>query len=59
MHHKDRNRSNNDPCNLEILCPTCHDLEHFLKGDGMYSGGKTRGCGETVITELLQSSVRG
>lgn len=27
-HHKDRDRSNNTPENLEVLCPTCHRLEH-------------------------------
>ena len=29
VHHKDRNRSNNQLENLEILCPTCHTIEHF------------------------------
>ncbi len=28
VHHKDRNRKNNDPSNLEVLCPNCHSLEH-------------------------------
>ena len=28
VHHKDRNRKNNDPGNLEVLCPNCHSLEH-------------------------------
>jgi len=28
VHHKDRNRSNNDKCNLEIVCPNCHYAEH-------------------------------
>lgn len=28
VHHKDRNRKNNDLNNLEILCPNCHSLEH-------------------------------
>lgn len=28
-HHKDRDRSNNDLNNLEILCHTCHGLEHL------------------------------
>lgn len=56
VHHKDRNRRNNKPENLEILCPTCHDLEHFFKKDGMYSGGRhKRGSGEPEITQLLQS----
>jgi 5-methylcytosine-specific restriction endonuclease McrA len=28
VHHKDRNRKNNDLGNLEVLCPNCHSLEH-------------------------------
>lgn len=28
VHHKDRNRNNNTPENLEMLCPNCHSLEH-------------------------------
>lgn len=29
VHHADRNRANNSPTNLEILCPNCHALEHY------------------------------
>lgn len=29
IHHKDRNRNNNDPTNLEVLCNTCHAKEHL------------------------------
>lgn len=28
VHHKDRNRNNNDISNLEILCANCHMKEH-------------------------------
>lgn len=28
VHHKDRNRSNNEIDNLEVLCCNCHRLEH-------------------------------
>lgn len=28
MHHKDRDKYNNDPSNLEWLCRSCHRLEH-------------------------------
>jgi predicted nucleic acid-binding Zn ribbon protein len=31
IHHKDRNRKNNDLDNLELLCPNCHAEEHYLK----------------------------
>lgn len=36
VHHKDRNRDNNNISNLQILCPTCHMEEHFLKNDGRW-----------------------
>lgn len=31
VHHKDRNRMNNDISNLEILCGNCHFIEHYGK----------------------------
>jgi endogenous inhibitor of DNA gyrase (YacG/DUF329 family) len=31
VHHRDRNRSNNDLKNLELICPNCHALEHYLE----------------------------
>lgn len=31
IHHKDRNRSNNEISNLELICPNCHYEEHFLE----------------------------
>lgn len=37
VHHIDRDRSNNQVENLEILCPTCHEVEHFQAGDGRWS----------------------
>ena len=36
VHHKDRNRKNNNINNIEILCPNCHMLEHYLAKDGAY-----------------------
>ncbi len=29
VHHKDRNRDNNDDSNLEVLCCNCHAIEHW------------------------------
>lgn len=29
VHHKDRDRHNNEISNLEVLCPNCHSLEHM------------------------------
>lgn len=30
IHHKDRNRKNNELENLEILCSNCHTIEHRI-----------------------------
>lgn len=37
VHHKDRNRENNNINNLEVLCPNCHMMEHYEEGDGWYA----------------------
>lgn len=37
VHHIDRNRSNNQPGNLQILCPTCHAAEHFRTKTGRFT----------------------
>lgn len=37
LHHEDRNRRNNDGANLKVLCPTCHAVDHYAKGDGAYN----------------------
>lgn len=34
IHHKDRNRQNNNPKNLEVLCYSCHEKEHFMEKHG-------------------------
>ncbi len=31
IHHKNRNRENNDLGNLELICPNCHYEEHYLE----------------------------
>ncbi len=37
VHHIDHNRSNNNLSNLEILCPTCHDMHHYLTKSGRFT----------------------
>jgi hypothetical protein len=36
VNHIDFDRSNNDPSNLEFLCPTCHQAFHFLTKTGKW-----------------------
>ncbi len=31
VHHKNRDRNNNNLNNLELVCPNCHAEEHYLK----------------------------
>lgn len=31
IHHKDKNRKNNDLNNLELICPNCHYKDHLLE----------------------------
>lgn len=41
VHHKDRNRENNDRGNLEVLCKSCHQREHLIKDEqGKFAGSK-------------------
>ena len=37
IHHKDRNRNNNDLNNLQVLCCNCHKIEHRLKTQKTFS----------------------
>lgn len=51
VHHMDRNRENNKIENLQVLCPTCHEVEHFEAKDGRYSGTKKKKHVEPVGIE--------
>lgn len=31
VHHKDRDRNHNSLDNLELICPNCHNEEHYLE----------------------------
>ena len=37
VHHKDRNRQNNELSNLELLCPNCHQSHHFAEKTGRFN----------------------
>ena len=43
LEHKDGDASNNDPSNLEVLCPNCHGLTPTWKGRNRGNGRKSRG----------------
>jgi hypothetical protein len=59
IHHVDRDRKNNHIANLELICPNCHAVEHFLKRDGQFKNNlglreeglcrSTKNSTETVI----------
>ncbi len=37
VHHKDRDRQNNELSNLELLCPNCHQSYHFAEETGRFN----------------------
>lgn len=38
IHHIDRNGRHNTRANVLLLCPICHELDHFTARDGAYKG---------------------
>lgn len=42
VHHMDRDRTNNNPVNLEVLCPNCHALEHMSENKTGWNHASTR-----------------
>ncbi len=41
VHHRDHDKSNNSPSNLELLCPTCHMEHHFETRSGPWKRNGT------------------
>ena len=37
VHHKDRDRKNNDLKNLIVLCPNCHMIRHLKTKTGIFT----------------------
>jgi hypothetical protein len=50
VHHKDRNRKNNDIENLEVLCADCHQEEHKYE----FSRERCPNTGRFLSTEKLK-----
>jgi hypothetical protein len=42
VHHKDKNRNNNDLNNLELICPNCHSEKHYLDHQVRWRSGLSR-----------------
>jgi hypothetical protein len=40
VHHIDRNRKNSSLENLKVLCPTCHEITHYLEKSGKWGQKK-------------------
>ncbi len=54
IHHQDRDRTNNGIENLVVLCPNCHEAEHFLKRDGRYRPGpRIKGWKPQVLADAI------
>lgn len=43
VHHRDRDRNNNDLDNLELICPNCHYEEHYLEKSWLNGSLATEG----------------
>jgi hypothetical protein len=41
-HHKDRDKTNNNPSNIMVLCVNCHAYLHYLEDDRGLKGWKKR-----------------
>lgn len=39
VHHKNKNRNNNEFDNLELLCPNCHAEKHYTENSWIKNGG--------------------
>ena len=55
VHHKDRNRKNNELENLELICPNCHYEEHFLEKSWLR---KSKEGSDNGIPPVLKTGVR-
>lgn len=49
VHHRDRNKTNNDPANLEVLCRRCHWTEHGRPWYPHWPAKRPRGRGRLRI----------
>ena len=55
VHHKDRNRFNNELDNLELICPNCHFEEHYLEKSWLKTLPSQERCRELVIRTVLKT----
>lgn len=59
IHHVDRNKRRNRRDNILLLCPTCHDVDHYLAEDGPYRREPlSRTSGRATLTESQVNEIR-
>ena len=54
VHHKDGDNTNNDPDNLQLLCPNCHALTNYYRGRNVNTG--TEKISDEDFIQALQNS---
>jgi len=54
VHHHDRDKRNNDPGNLEVLCRRCHCTEHGIAWYPHWPRKRPRGRGRLRVRMLTQ-----
>jgi hypothetical protein len=47
MHHKNENKKDGRRENLELICPNCHEVEHYLNKTGKYDANRYARATET------------
>lgn len=53
-HHRDHNSRNAEPDNIQLLCPNCHEEEHFLSSTGRFSKKPRRRTPGTATYKQLR-----
>ena len=55
VHHKNRNRNDNELNNLELICPNCHFEEHYLERSWLKGGEKILEGSDNGIPPVLKT----
>lgn len=55
VHHLNGDNKDNDPNNLQLVCPNCHALTDFYRGKNIDTQGHQKVEDEDFITALKES----